>query len=60
MHRCLQLSGKRFSVFRGDGDEELREAGGMSRMLDFIASLGGFLGALGAHFASFFRLRFQH
>ena len=40
--------------------EELREAGGMSRMVDFNFFLGGFLGALGVHFASFFRFRFLH
>ena len=62
MHCCLQHSGKRFSVFRGDGEEELRGAGGMSRMFDFnsVLALGEVLDALGAHFASFFRIRFQH
>ena len=58
MHRCSQHSGKRFSVFRGDGAQELKGAGGMSRMGDFSARSWRVLGALGAPFASFFRVRF--
>ena len=50
--------GKRFSVFRGDAEQELKGAGGVGRMKDFKVSLWGVLDALGLHFASFFRLRF--
>ena len=48
------------SVFFGDGEQSLKRRGGMARMVDFNFFLGGVLGALGAHFASFFRLRFLH
>ena len=51
-------SGKRFSVFRGDGVQEAKGAGGMSRMAISIHALGGFLGALGAPFASLFSTSF--
>ena len=51
-------SGKRFSVFGGHGEQELKGAGGMSRMKDFKVSLGGGLDALGADLTSFFLFRF--
>ena len=53
-------SGKRFSVFGGDGVEELKEARGVARRSISPHALGGLLGALGGHFASFFRLHFSY
>ena len=58
MSQCLQHSGKRVSVFGGDAVQELKGAGGVDRMTDFIASLGGVLDALGVHFSSFLLLSF--
>ena len=40
------------------GMKSLKRAGGMSRMDDFNSRSWEVLGALGLHFASFFRLRF--
>ena len=42
------------------GATGLKRAGGMSRMASSTHALGGVLGALGAHFASFFPFRFLH
>ena len=44
MHSCSQRSGKRFSVFRGDGDVKSKGAGGMWRMVDFNPRSWGGLG----------------
>ena len=53
-------SGKRFSIFGGDGVQSLKRAGGMSYSRILVPPLEGFLGALGAHFAAFFRFHFLH
>ena len=55
---ALQVPESALAVLKIMSVEELKEAGGMSHLLDFNISLGGVLGALGGHFASFFRLRF--
>ena len=43
MH-CSWCSGKCVSILRGNGVQELKGAGGMSRMVDFIARSWGGLG----------------
>ena len=53
---CPALSGPALAL----QVEETKEAGGMSRMSTSMHALGGVLGALGVHFASFFRFRFLH
>ena len=40
--------------------KSLKRAGGVSHIRILVRALGGVLGALGAHFASFFRIRFLH
>ena len=54
----MRHSGKRFSVFGGHGAEELRGAGGMSRMVDFSARSWGGLGRSWHSFSLIFSLSF--